>query len=43
MDARFGHLESRFDALNRTLIGGFIVLVAALIGCTGTLAGIAVL
>jgi hypothetical protein len=41
MDARFEHLETRFDALNRTLIGGFVVLVAALIGSTATLAGIA--
>jgi hypothetical protein len=39
MDARFEHLEARidakFDGLNRTLIGGFCVIVAALIGLLG--------
>jgi hypothetical protein len=46
MDARFEHLEARidakFDGLNRTLIGGFCVVIAALIGVIGTLAGIAI-
>jgi hypothetical protein len=41
MDTRFEHLERRFDPLSRTLIGGFVVLVAALIGSTATLGGIA--
>ncbi|HEU5106773.1 MAG TPA: hypothetical protein VFU11_13160 [Solirubrobacterales bacterium] len=42
MDARFEHLEARidakFDGLNRTLIGGFCVIVAALIGLLGVAA-----
>jgi hypothetical protein len=36
MDARFEHLEGRFDALNRTLVGGFFVTIAALIGLIAT-------
>jgi hypothetical protein len=40
MDARFEHLEARFDAkfdaLNRTLLGGAAVIVAALIGVIAT-------
>jgi hypothetical protein len=46
VEARFDRLEERidtkFDGLNRTLLGGLFVLVAALIGSTATLAGIAV-
>jgi hypothetical protein len=46
MDARFEHLEARidakFDGLNRTLIGGAVAVIVALIGSTATLAGIAV-
>jgi hypothetical protein len=42
MDARFEHLEARidakFDGLNRTLVGGFCVIVAALIGLLGVAA-----
>jgi hypothetical protein len=40
MDARFDRMEERFDAkfdaLNRTLIGGAAVVVAALIGLIAT-------
>jgi hypothetical protein len=50
VDQRFGRLEGRFEkledsyyALNRTLIGGFFVMIAALIGATATLIGIAIL
>jgi hypothetical protein len=47
MDARFEHLESRidskFDGLNRTLIACAAAVIAALIGSTATLAGIAFL
>jgi hypothetical protein len=32
MNDRFIGLENRFEALNRTLIGGFFVLIAAVIG-----------
>ncbi len=32
MNGRFNALESRFEGLNRTLIGGFFVLIAAVIG-----------
>lgn len=32
MDSRFEHLEARLDALNRTLLGGLFVLVAAVLG-----------
>ncbi|HEY6731822.1 MAG TPA: hypothetical protein VI039_12465 [Solirubrobacterales bacterium] len=42
MDAWFEHLEARidakFDGLNRTLVGGFCVIVAALIGLIGAAA-----
>jgi len=45
MDARFEHLEARidskFDGLNRTLIGGAVAIIVSLIGSTATLAGIA--
>lgn len=45
MDARFEHLEARidakFDGLNRTLIGSAAAIIAALIGCSATLGGIA--
>lgn len=47
VDARFDRLEERMDAkiegLNRTLIAGFFVLVAAIIGSNATLLGIALL
>jgi hypothetical protein len=47
MDARFEHLEgsidAKFDGLNRTLIGSAAAIVAALVGCAATLAGIAFL
>jgi hypothetical protein len=36
MDARFEHLEGRFDALNRTLFGGYFVMIAGLIGLIAT-------
>ena len=32
MNSRFNALESRFDSLNRTLIGGLFVFIAAVIG-----------
>ncbi|MDQ3726144.1 MAG: hemolysin XhlA family protein [Actinomycetota bacterium] len=32
VDERFNRLEDRVEGLNRTLIGGFFVLFAALIG-----------
>jgi hypothetical protein len=32
MNDRFINLENRFESLNRTLIGGFFVVVAAMIG-----------
>jgi hypothetical protein len=45
MDARFEHLEDRidakFDGLTRVLIGSAAAVVAALVGSTATLAGIA--
>lgn len=41
MDARFAQMDDRFDRMQHTLIAGFAVLVAALIGSTATLAGIA--
>ena len=41
MDAQFANLNDRFDRMQYTLIGGFAVMVAALIGAIATLAGIA--
>jgi tetrahydromethanopterin S-methyltransferase subunit G len=40
-DRRLGRLEEGFSALNRTLFAGAIVIAAALVGSTATLAGIA--
>lgn len=36
-----GEMHDRFESLNRTLIGAVAVIVAALIGSSATLAGIA--
>jgi hypothetical protein len=41
MDARFAQMDERFDRMQHTLIAGFALVVAALIGSTATLAGIA--
>jgi hypothetical protein len=41
MDARFAQMDERFDRMQHTLITGFVVIVAAMIGSTATLAGIA--
>ena len=41
MNDRFDSMDDRFESLNRTLIGGFFVLIAALIGSSATLAGVA--
>jgi hypothetical protein len=35
-------MNERFDALNGRLLAGFFVLIAAMIGSTATLAGIAI-
>jgi hypothetical protein len=32
MNSRFDAIHGRFDALNRNLIGGFFVVIAAIIG-----------
>lgn len=42
MNKRFDRMDARFDSLNRTLIGGAIAIVVALIGSSATLAGIAI-
>lgn len=36
VDKRLEFLAARFDALNRTLIGGFFVMIATLIGVAAT-------
>jgi hypothetical protein len=41
VDARFVKFDERFDRLQQTLVAGFAVMVAAFIGSTATLAGIA--
>jgi hypothetical protein len=41
VDARFGEIDARFESLNRTLLGAAIALIVALIGCTSTLAAVA--
>ena len=41
MDARFAQMDERFDRMQHTLITGFVVIVAAIIGSTAILAGIA--
>jgi hypothetical protein len=43
MNSRFDKVDERFDRLQQTLIGGFAVMVAAFVGSTATLAGIALL
>lgn len=37
MNARFEKVDERFEALNRNMIGGFFVIVAAIIGSNAAL------
>jgi hypothetical protein len=41
LDARFDKIDERFDRMQQTLIAGFAVMIAALIGSTATLAAVA--
>ena len=41
IDVRFNQIDERFDRMQQTLIAGFAVMIAAFIGSTATLAGIA--
>jgi len=43
MDVQFAQVNDRFDRMQQTLIAGFVVIVAALLGVIATLAGIALL
>jgi hypothetical protein len=42
LEARFDKIDERFDRMQQTLIAGFAVMIAALVGSTATLAGIAI-
>jgi tetrahydromethanopterin S-methyltransferase subunit G len=41
MRSRFDRIDDRFDRVQQTLIAGFAVIVAALIGSIATLIGVA--
>ena len=42
MDAQFAQLNDRFDRMQHTLIAAAAVVIAAIIGSSATLAGIAI-
>jgi tetrahydromethanopterin S-methyltransferase subunit G len=42
LEGRFDKIDERFDRMQQTLIAGFAVMIAALVGSTATLAGIAI-